>query len=127
MRKYMSKKKTIILNHNDKKAARLFAKLGMPNKLAKTVMYLSHVDECYSTDIQWGTQLRQPEVSLAMSELARRGWIKKRYQKKKGKGRPLCAYKSTRRLSDIIKEVEKNKIKEIEHIKENISDLKELI
>jgi predicted transcriptional regulator len=122
----MAKKLQIKLNKKDEKATRLLAKLGMTKTLAKTIMYLSHVDECYSSDIEWGTHLRQPEVSHAMKELTKRGWITKREQKKEGKGRPLYAYKSTKNLSEIIKEVEYNKLKEIENVKEDISQLKEI-
>ena len=120
------KKKQIKLDKNDEQATRLFAKLGMSKNLAKTIMYLSHVDECYSADIEWGAKLRQPEVSLIMNELSQRGWITKREQKNKGKGRPLYAYKSTKNLSEIIKEVEYNKLREIENVKENISQLKDI-
>jgi predicted transcriptional regulator len=122
----MAKKKRIELDKKDEKATKLLAKLGMSKNLAKTIMYLSHVDECYSADIEWGAKLRQPEVSHAVNELAEKGWLTKREEKKKGKGRPLYAYKSIKNLSEIIKEVEYNKLKEIENVKEDISQLKEI-
>ena len=74
----MIKKNQIKLDKKDEKATRILAKLGMSKNLAKTIMYLSHVDECYSADIEWGAKLRQPEVSHAMKELAKRRWITKR-------------------------------------------------
>ena len=123
----MNRKKSFVLTKNDKKAAQLFTELGMPRNLAKTLMYLSHVDECYSVDIEHGANLRQPEVSVVMRELRRRKWVKKHALKKKGKGRPLNAYKPTTRLSEILKDFEQEKLKEIEGIKGDISELKNLI
>ena len=123
----MNRKKLFILTKNDKKAAHLFTELGMPKNLAKTLMYLSHVDECYSTDIEQGTNLRQPEVSLAMQELRRRGWAKKRDVKKKGKGRPVHLYKLTSGLPKILKSFEQEKMKEVENIKQDLGQLQNLI
>ena len=128
MRKGMNRKKSFVLSKNDKKAAQLFAKLGMPKNLAKTVVYLSHVDECYNADIEQATNLKQPEVSTAMRELWRRKWTKKRVLKKKnGKGRPLNVYSPTSQLSEILKDFEQEKLKEVEEIKSDISELKNLI
>jgi predicted transcriptional regulator len=128
MRKEMTWKKSFVLSKNDKRAARLFNKLGMSKNLAKTLMYLSHVDECYSVDIEQGTELRQPEVSLTMREITKRGWAKKHDQKmKEGKGRPRYIYKPKENLSEILKELEKKKLMEIETVKEDISELKHLV
>ena len=124
----MSRKKSFVLSKNDKRAARLFAKLGMPKNIAKTVMYLSHVDECYSADIEKGTDLRQPEVSLVMREIIQRGWAKMHNQKRKeGKGRPRHIYEPTEHLSEILKEFERMKMRELEITKEEISELKNLV
>ena len=123
----MNRKKSFVLSKNDKRAAQLFAKLGMPKNLAKTVMYLSHVDECYNADIEQATNLKQPEVSIATRELWRRKWTKKRILKKNGKGRPLNVYSPTSQLSEILKDFEQEKLKEVEEIKSDISELKNLI
>jgi predicted transcriptional regulator len=123
----MNRKKSFVLTKNDRKAARLFAELGMSKNLAKTLMYLSHVDECYSADIEQGANLRQPEVSLVMQELRRRKWVKKQVLKKKGKGRPRNVYKTTTHLSEILNDFEQEKLEEVEGIKGDISELKNLI
>ncbi len=124
----MNQKKSFALSKNDKRAAQLFAKLGMPKNLAKTVIYLSHVDECYNADIEQATDLKQPEVSIATRELQRREWTKKkRVPKKNGKGRPLNVYSPTSQLSEILKDFEQEKLKEVEEIKSDISELKNLI
>ena len=121
------KKKSFVISKNDKKAAQLLSELGMSKNLAKTLMYISHVDECYSVDIEQGANLRQPEVSMAMRELRQRKWIKKRTLKKEGKGRPRNIYKIATDLSDIVEDFEQKKLKEVESIKNDILELKNLI
>lgn len=111
----------------DEKIIKVFTQLGMPKNLAKTLMYISQVEECRSAEIEREARLRQPEVSVAMQELQRRGWIKKRDLKKKGKGRPVHLYRLTSPIDDIVKSFEDKKIKEINHIKKDLTQLKQLI
>lgn len=123
----MKKTKSFTLNKTDKKAVELLADLGMPKNLAKTLMYLSHVDECYSADIEHSVNLRQPEVSIAMRELRKRRWIQEDIEQRKGKGRPRYIYKPARTLSEVLKEFEQEKLKEVKSVEKDISELKNLI
>ena len=111
----------------DEKIIKVFTDLGMPRNLAKTLMYISQVEECRSAEIEHGANLRQPEVSVAMQQLQKRGWIQKRDRKKKGKGRPVHLYKLTSPIDSIVDNFEKEKIKEINEIKKDLTDLKKLI
>ncbi len=123
----MKKKNVYMLNEDDDKVIQLFVKLGMPKNLAKTLLYISQFDECKCADVEHGVYLRQPEVSVAMQELRKRGWVKKRDLKKKGKGRPVHIYKFVKDLSKIWKDFEQEKLNEIEIIKNYISELKNII
>jgi len=123
----MKQKKQPVLDGSDEKIVELFMELGMPKNLAKTLLYISQVEECKSADVERGANLRQPEVSIAMQELRRRGWATKRDVKKKGKGRPVHVYRLTTPLSEIIKQLEEEKMKEVNAIKENLEHLKQLI
>ena len=123
----MKQKNSFVLDDDDIKAVELFTELGMPRNLAKTLMYVSQVNECRSSEIEQGADLRQPEVSVAMQELRRRGWIQKRDLKKEGKGRPIHIYKSTADLTNILKNFEQEKLKEVEAVENNLTDLKGLI
>jgi predicted transcriptional regulator len=123
----MRKKNIYTLGADDNKAVQLFVKLGMPKNLAKTLLYISQFDECKCADVEHGADLRQPEVSVAMQELRRRNWVKKRDLKKKGKGRPVHIYKPTTNLSEIWKAFELEKLKEVETVKNDISELKTII
>ena len=123
----MKHKRSFVLDEKDDKAVKLFSDLGMPKNLAKTLMYISQVDECKSADVEQGADLRQPEVSVAMQEMRRRGWAKKRDLKKKGKGRPVHIYKLTKSLPTILKNFEKDKMKQVDTIKKDLDQLHGLI
>ena len=123
----MKKRMNDVFDENDEKAVQLFTDLGMPRNLAKTLMYICQVNECQSADVEHGADLRQPEVSVAMQELRKRGWVKKRDLKKEGKGRPIHLYKPTTTLNQILKTFEQEKLQELEKFKNDIYDLKTLI
>ena len=123
----MKQKNLLVFDEKDDKAIQIFGELGMPKNLAKTLLYIYQVDECQSAEIEQAADLRQPEVCIAVKELRRRGWIKKRDLKGKGKGRPVHIYRSTTHLSEILKAFEQEKLKEVEIVKKDISELKNLI
>jgi predicted transcriptional regulator len=123
----MVKRQYYRLNSQDEKIVKVFSDLGMPRNLAKTLMYISQTEECRSAEIEHGANLRQPEVSVAMQVLQQKGWIAKRDLKKKGKGRPVHLYKLTSPINDIIKNFEREKLKQIDNIKNDLEELKTLI
>ncbi|MCJ7571996.1 MAG: ArsR family transcriptional regulator [Candidatus Thermoplasmatota archaeon] len=123
----MKRKNSFVLDEKDDKAVTLFSELGMPRNLAKTLMYISQVPECRSADVEQGADLRQPEVSVAMQEMRRRGWAKKRDLKKKGKGRPVHIYTLTKALPEILRNFESDKMKQVQTIKSDLSELQSLI
>ena len=50
------------------------------------------MDTATSIDLERGTGLRQPEVSIAMRQLKPLDWIDENEEKKPGKGRPNKVY-----------------------------------
>ena len=123
----MRRKRSMVLDENDERAVELFTDLGMPKNLAKTLVYISQCEECRSADVEQGADLRQPEVSVAMQELRKKGWARKRDLKKDGKGRPVHVYKLTKALPEILETFEQNKLREVQSIKQNLDDLQSLI
>jgi len=123
----MKMKKQLKLTPQDRKIVDIFSELGMPRNFAKTLMYVSQVEECRSSDIERGADLRQPEVSVAMQELTKLGWISKRNQKKEGKGRPIYIYRLESSIDDIIIHLEKEKKDQIQAIQQDLAELKTLI
>jgi len=106
--------------------ASVLMKIGMKRNVAKVLTYMSCVDEATSRDIEKGSDLRQPEVSIAMRELRKLDWVSERDEKNPGKGRPFKIYKLKKGLYDIIDYLEENKRVEMETITGKIQKLKEL-
>jgi len=123
----MIKSQSYRFNSQDEKIIKVFSELGMPRNLAKTLMYISQVDECRSAEIEHDANLRQPEVSVAMQQLQKKGWVSRRDLKKKGKGRPVHLYKLTSPIDKIVNTFEKEKVKEIESVRKDLAELKTLI
>ncbi|UCF50193.1 MAG: ArsR family transcriptional regulator [Thermoplasmatales archaeon] len=123
----MKRKNMLVLDEKDEKAVEIFKELGMPKNLAKTLLYINQVDEFRSADVEQAADMRQPEVCIAIKELRRRGWVTKRDLKKEGKGRPIHIYTSTQNLSEILTDFEQKKLEEVETIKNDITELKNLI
>ncbi len=108
----------------DEKFAELLVKNGIKPKIAKTLAYLKERDEVKSIEIERDTGLRQPEVSIAIQFLRKKGWVKKRDIKKQGKGRPVHAYRLAQPISKIIGEIEAERKKMIEDLETNLRELK---
>ncbi|RLF49879.1 MAG: ArsR family transcriptional regulator [Thermoplasmata archaeon] len=102
-------------------------KARVPKNVAKCLAYIIINGEAKSMDIERGTGLRQPEVSIAMRYLRDKGWVKKRDIKKEGKGRPVHAYSLASSVEDFIKNIEREEERRIRDIKANIDKIKRLV
>ena len=111
----------------DSEIIELLMDIGVPKKTAKTLTYLSHVDESISRSIEENTNLRQPEVSTALKELRGRGWIEKQDIRKEGKGRPIHLYKLAKSLDQIFNSFEKEKLIEVKSTQKNLHELKKIV
>jgi predicted transcriptional regulator len=109
----------------DDTLVKLLMRTDMPKNVAKTLVFLRKKEETTSVEIEISTALRQPEVSIAMQELRRRKWVIKRDIKKEGKGRPVHSYKLALPFEKIIEILEREELKRIEEIQNNIKNLKQ--
>jgi predicted transcriptional regulator len=106
--------------------ASILMKVGLKRNVAKVLTYLAGVAEATSREIEMGSDLRQPEVSIAMREIRKLDWISERDEKNPGKGRPYRIYKLNRGLPEIIDYLEGEKAKESDRIMRQIEKLKSL-
>jgi predicted transcriptional regulator len=115
------------LDDNDEELAEILKNSGLSRPVVRTLAYLQKVDTARSIDLERGTGLRQPEVSIAMRELKPLDWIEENEEKKPDKGRPNKVYSLKVRFKDIIAHLEKEQKKEIDDGMASIKQLKELI
>ena len=73
------------------------------------------------------TNLRQPEVSIAMRTLLQNNWLNERDVKAEGKGRPMKIYKLSTPIEEIIKHYGDAKNSESTQAMESIQRLREMI
>jgi len=106
--------------------ASILIQIGLKRNVAKVLTYLATVTEATSREIEIGSDLRQPEVSIAMREIRRLDWVMERDEKNPGKGRPYRIYRLNKRLSEIVETLEAEKSKESERIMKQIEKLKSL-
>jgi predicted transcriptional regulator len=84
----------------------LLIDIGMKTTVAKLLVFLAHTPEATSRDIEHGTDLRQPEVSMAMKYLMEQGWIKSYESSSESKGRPMKVFELSVPLEDIMGTIE---------------------
>jgi predicted transcriptional regulator len=70
--------KNLEVKHFDEKEEEIvdaLISLGLSRPIAKMLTYLRQANEVKSRELEMGTDLRQPEISIAMKDLSKRGWI----------------------------------------------------
>jgi len=70
------------LDDSDEEIAEILISWVWADQFARTLAYLQKVDTATSIDLERGTGLRQPEVSIAMREL-KTAWLDRRRMKKR--------------------------------------------
>lgn len=109
---YMKTEKVMYFTKKEEALVNLLIEIGIKRNVARVLVFLANIPETTSHEIERGTDLRQPEVSIAMMYLKEQGWISSRLSKADSKGRPLKIYKLTQPLTGILESIEKNKEKE---------------
>lgn len=112
-------------SRGDEEIADLFWDIGVKRNTSRVLVLLLRDIDLTSRVIERVVDLRQPEVSIALSELIKRKWVKKVSQISENKGRPIIIYHLSKKLDDILDELKKDivgdyeeKVKEIEKVRE---------
>ena len=111
----MVKGPSVILSENDERLAENFIEGGLKKNFARVLTLLSKKEELTSREIERGTDLRQPEVSIAINYLSKRKWARVSNLITENKGRPVKLYKLSMTLDEIVDEIEAEKKDEFEH------------
>nr|WP_048815629.1 transcriptional regulator [Methanosalsum zhilinae] len=115
------------LGETEYEMVELLRKLNMTRPIALSLVCLSTREEITSREIEMVSNLRQPEVSIAMRYLRDNNWVDIREEKKtEGKGRPIKLYRLVVPLDNIIESIENEIMSEKKSVLENIQRLKDL-
>jgi predicted transcriptional regulator len=115
-----------VLDDTDLEFIEALRNLKVSRNVATLITYLANASEATSREIEVGTNLRQPEVSIGMRALRQNKWVEEREIKAEGKGRPMKVYKLRVPLKSIINHYEEESNRESAHAMESIQRLKEL-
>ncbi|WNY28068.1 hypothetical protein MmiEs2_02480 [Methanimicrococcus stummii] len=116
-----------ILDENDLIFVSDLRNLGVQRNVALTLVYLTNVKEASSREIEIGTSLRQPEISLAITFMSEHEWIENKMLKVNKKGRPLKVYSLSVPMEKIYAFYETKAHRDYEESIVKINQLKELV
>jgi len=106
--------KTIqLFTEKEEEFVNLLIEIGTKKTIAKALVFLANAPKATSREIERGTDLRQPEVSLALKYMMDRGWMKSHENPSNNKGRPFKVYELAISLQKIMDSIEKEKNQEI--------------
>ena len=131
---YIYKERGIIIKHSvvkmldekDLEFVEALRSLNVPRNVATMITYLANTSEATSREIEMGTDLRQPEVSIGMRTLRQNNWVEEHDVKVGGKGRPMKVYKLGVPIEKIIKHYEDEKNNEAAKTMQAIQRLREI-
>jgi predicted transcriptional regulator len=109
----MKQQNILIFTDKEEEFVNLLIKIGTKKTIAEMLVYLANTPEATSRNIERGTDLRQPEVSIAIRYLTERGWIQSREIPSEKKGRPQRTYSLAVPVKEIIAAIEKEKKSEM--------------
>ena len=108
----------------EEEIAELFWDIGLKRNSARVLVLMIRDEDFTSRDMERVCDLRQPEVSIALSDLMERKWVKDVRQVREGKGRPTMIYHLIKSLDDILEELKnaivgdyEKKVEEIEKVR----------
>jgi predicted transcriptional regulator len=87
----------------------LLIEIGTRSNVAKMLVFLVGTPEATSRAIKHGTDMRQPEISMATNYLLDLGWIRNRKRPSKDKGRPMNVYELAKPITAIMDCIEEEK------------------
>ena len=123
----MKPQHVMYFTEKEKEFVDLLIDVGTRKNVAQVLVFLANVPEATSRDIERGTDLRQPEVSLAMHYLIGQEWIKIKENKTEGKGRPVKIYSLSRPIDRIMNSIEKEKKDQAKRQLARVQKLREYI
>ena len=120
-------KNVLYLTEREEEFADLLHKIGIGKNISKVLVYLANTKETTSRDIERGTDLRQPEVSTAMTALMELKWIEYREERHQKEGRPVKIYHLALPISEIVDSIERSTTANVNSQLEMIKQVREFI
>jgi predicted transcriptional regulator len=111
----------------EEKFANLLIGIGVRKNVATVLVFFVNIPETTSREIERGTGLRQPEVSIAIKHMAEQGWIKIQAIPSERQGRPVKKYSLGIPVKEIVAALETSKKSEINNRLARIRKLRDYL
>jgi predicted transcriptional regulator len=105
----MKQQNVIYFTDKEEEFVNLLIEIGTRKNVAKILVFLANTPKASARVIERGVDMRQPEVSVAMTFLTDLGWIKNRENSSESKGRPMKIYELAKPMNEIIEIIENDK------------------
>ena len=105
----MKEQSVLLFTDKEEEFVNLLIEIGTKKTVAQMLVFLANTPKATSRDLERGTDLRQPEVSIAIKYLSGQGWIKTGEAPSQYKGRPQKIYSLAVPIKQIIAAIEKAK------------------
>ena len=123
----MKTKNVMYFTEKEEEFTNLLIKVGTRRNVAKVLVFLAKNPEATSRAIEWGTNLNQPEVCMAMHYLVGLNWIKSREGRSETRGRPMMVHRLAKPMHEIMDRIESEKQSEANAQLERMQKLREYI
>jgi len=97
------------LTEKEEEFANLLIEIGMKKNIARMLVFLAGTPEATSRAIEHGTDMRQPEISMAAKYLMDQEWIRSRKSPSENKSRSIIVYELAKPITGIMYSIEKEK------------------
>ena len=131
----MKSKNIQYFTEREEELADLLTRIGINRNVSKVLVYLAKTPRATSRDIERGTDLRQPEVSIVMTTMMERKWIESRDekaeykigQKAEHKGRPVKIYTFALPINEVVDSIERETMARINEQLKMVTQLRTYI
>lgn len=123
----MEMKHSVNFTEKDTNFVDILVQTGLKKNYAKVLVYLARNNNLTSREIERGTDLRQPEVSIAINYLKKRGWVKISNLLTENKGRPVKMYTLHIPIQEILNQIESEKSKDFQQYIELLNEARAII
>jgi predicted transcriptional regulator len=123
----MRTENVMYFTEKEEEFADLLVAIGTRGTVAKVLVFLANVPEATSRAIERGTDLRQPEVSIAMRHLLGKDWVTSRESRGERQGRPLKIYSLAKSIDAILDCIEHEKQGEIHTLLSRVKKLQNFV
>ena len=116
-----------VMDSKEKEVEAILRKYDFSRSEARCMIFMLAMGEGKSKQIEHAMDLRQPEVSAAISKLIKQGLIKMTTTMTDKKGRPEHIYRRAKSKEAIISDIERKMNRDVEKTIRNINELKKLL